>query len=149
MCLVSSFLKKKLVLCWSGKHGASRVFFRSSVCLLWLLLAWWVFFFFFFVRTPNSASGCISNSFAFSWDYFSSIDWPCLASIWSLLQCLSVVCLLMLACCLLDASAFLKGNRDRVDLEQRGGGGRARRSGRRENCGPDNCIREEYVFLKK
>lgn len=127
---------------WRGEYGAVWGCSRSSEFMLWLI-AW------YFCGTPESGNGCVSDTFAFSWDSYPSICLHCPASIWGLSLC-HIVPWSILFSCLLEVCSFLKGNRERVDLRERENGGNWE-EWRKGNCGR-NILYERricFLFLKK
>lgn len=74
---------------------------RFSVNTLWLLGC-------YFCENPNCRSGCISDSFASSWDSFCLIGLPCSALIWGLLSCFILSCFVLFGCHVLESWTFLK-----------------------------------------
>jgi hypothetical protein len=69
----------------SASTGPTWVCARSSTYMLWQL-AWC------FCGTPNSGSRCVSDAYAWSWDFFPHDGLLCPASTWGPLPSLIVSC---------------------------------------------------------
>lgn len=77
---------------------------HQVVCIYGVSInAWWD------CGIPDCGSGCIFDSFAYSWDSFPPVGLTCPVSIRRLSPCFTVFCFVVVSCCLLEACFFSEG----------------------------------------